>query len=612
MGIKLLPSSDLLLDTILNNPNTRTSVDGVQAPRGQQTPASTRSDNRSSYNQPQQRNAAVLPPSGVVDAITPGSQTLGIPSGYQSAVRSAVSGTIATVLQTSQSQAGNTDVGSNQYRGNVATRLFSGIRGYIASTAPTFGVDANAGPISSGLAVLANSAINIGKNAAVQKYGTAILNAQQYAVFGTAVLNSFRVQFDDLPEVKQTNTINSVNATLSTTSSSDAIQQANQVTQQGIRLQPPNVSEPSESFVTNSIGNEGLPNPHTFKVYLESSLNASELFIFKTQPNISITESAQYSEFSPLHAPGHFLAYKNSPSRTFSVSDVKLISRNASEAQHNLQMLTLLRSWTKPYFGRSLANQPSNTDYADEPTEESVQINLQASTQVARQNASGITGEIAAKAAAAAIASDISKLLRDHPAPYLPYENISTALNTYDPINGTLLPNFDLPNLAAASSRTVASTLTRVTSPILSKTEVAKLTIDSNQTAAEVTRLSGYVNAATTQTTPITPSAATANTPGNETVKSSIGSPPEVLYFYGYSEDGITATNTVQNIRRVPVVIASVGFSYPNDVDYIPTLDGVPFPTVMNITLELKETKAPYEIEQFSLADFKAGKLIGW
>jgi hypothetical protein len=597
MGIKLLQSSELLLDTILNNPNARTSTDGVQAPRIQQTAATTAVDNRSSYNQPQQRNAVVLPPSGVVDAIAGGSQSLGIPSGYQSTVRGAVSGVITTVLQTSQSQTSDTDVGSNQYRGNVATRLFSGIRGFVASTAPTFGVDANAGPLSSGLAVLANSAINIGKNAAVQKYGTAILNAQQYAVFGTAVLDSFRSKFDNLPEVKQTGTIKSVIDLIGGSTAVESTQQATQLLQQGIRLQPPGGS--SASIANNSVGSEGLPNPHTYKVYLESSINASELFVFKTQPIISISESAQYSEFSPLHAPGHFLAYKNSPSRTFSITDVKLISRNASEAQDNLQYLNQLRAWTKPYFGRSQANQPSNTDYADEPTAESVQINSQANTRLSHQGASGITGEIAAKAAAAA---ELANSLRQQPG----------SINTYDPINGTLLPNFDLPNVAAASSRTVSATLARVTNPILSKTEIPKLTIDGNQNIAEVARLSGYANTASTQVTPITPSAADAVTPNNEVLKSTIGSPPPVLYFYGYSEDGITATNTVQNIRRVPVVVASVGFSYPNDVDYIPTLDGVPFPTVMNITLDLRETKAPYEIEQFSLADFKAGKLIGW
>ena len=604
MGIQL----PQLLDSYTNNPNTQTSTDGVMAPRIIQTAASTAYDNRSSYNQPQQRTAVVLPPSGVVDVLTPSTQTLNIPGNYQSTVRGAVSTTISSVITSSQSP-GSTDIGSNQYRGNVATRMFSGIRGVISSTAPTFGVGANAGPLSTGLAVLANSAVNAGKMFAAQKYGSTILNAQQYAVFGTAVLDSFHSQYDKLPEVQQNNAIKLIGPNLNASQAPTDQQQANQTLQQGMRLPAP----VSQSTATESAqNNQGLPSPHTYKVYLESSLNASDIFVFRTQPTISVTESAQYTEFSPLHAPGHFLAYKNSPSRTFSVADVKLISRNASEAQENLQYLNQLRAWTKPYFGRSLANQPNSTDYADEPTEESVRINSQASSRSARQGASGITGEVAAKAAAAANASEVSKLLRDHPAPFVPIEYIDTTFNAYDPMNGTLLPNFDLPNTAAASSRTAAATVARTTNPILSKTEVAKLAIDGNQTAAEVARLSGHATTTAAQTTPITPSAADAVTPNNEVLKSTIGSPPPVLYFYGYSEDGITATNTVQNIRRVPVVIASVGFSYPNDVDYIPTLDGVPFPTVMNITLELKETKSPSEIEQFSLADFRAGKLIGW
>lgn len=608
MGIQLLPP-DSQVDSIINNPNVQTSTDGVMAPRVMQTPASTMYDNRSSYNQPQQRTAIVLPPSGVVDAVTPNSQSLGIPSGYQSAVRGAVSGTLSSVLTASQSPSGSTDVGSNQYRGNVATRVFSGVRGFVASTAPTFGVGANAGPLSSGLAVLANSAINIGKSTVVQKYGTSILNAQQYAVFGTAVLDSFHSQYDNLPDVKQNNTIKLNGKNLNAVSGPDTVRQANQALQQGIRLPDPVIQSVATEKADSA---RGTPQLHTYKVYLESSLNAGELFVFRTQPVISVTESAQYSEFSPMHAPGHILAYKNSPSRTFSVSDIKLISRTAFEAQENLQLLTLLRSWTKPFFGRSQSQLPNNSDYVDEPTPESVKINAQAAARSARQGASGITGEVAAKAAAAANASEVSKILRNHPAPFVPIEYVDTTFNAYDPMNGTLLPNFDMPNTTAASSRTAAATAARVTNPVLSKTEVPKLAIDGNQTAAEVARLSGRVTTNAAETTPITPTAATANTPGNEILKSSIGSPPAVLYFYGYSEDGATSTNTVQNIRRVPVVIASVGFSYPNDVDYIPTLDGVPFPTVMNVTLELKETKAPYEIEQFSLADFKAGKLIGW
>jgi hypothetical protein len=265
-------------------------------------------------------------------------------------------------------------------------------------------------------------------------------------------------------------------------------------------------------------------------------------------------------------------------------------------------MLTLLRSWTKPYFGRSHTQGPNQSDFGSEPTSESAQI---AAKRILAREQRAIDA-----ASAVANASEISKLLRRHPAP-VPVEYIDYALNTFDPMNGTLLSVSNLPTTAAASVCTAASVTAAVVNPILSKTATNISKIDGKQLGAATTRLLDSTTIAT-QTTPITPSAANANTPSNEVLNSSIGSPPPVLYFYGYSEDGITATNTVQNIRRVPVCVASVGFNYPNDVDYIPTLDGVPFPTVMTIALELKETKAPYEIEQFSLADFKAGKLIGW
>jgi len=358
MGI-ILPQ---FIDTIINNPNAQTSTDGVAAPRTVQTAASAAADNRSSYSQPQTRSAIVLPPSGVLDVITPGSQALGIPSNYQPAVRSAVSNTIATVLATSQSQSGSTDVDSGAYRGNVATRLFSNIRGVVSSTAPTFGVTAGSGPIANGLAVLANSAVDIGKNQVIQKYGTTLLNAQQYAVFGTAVINGFQGLFDKQPDVKQTNTINSVGqgnlpiqlprppGGLSLPASDSVLQNAQNL-QNGVR----------GSFVTssNDVQTEaaqearGTPELHTYKVYLVSSLKTKDMFVFKSQPVIQVTETAQYSEFSPLHAPGHILSYKNSPSRSFSVSDVKLISRTAYEAQENLLLLQRLRAWVKPYFGRA-------------------------------------------------------------------------------------------------------------------------------------------------------------------------------------------------------------------------------------------------------------------
>lgn len=635
MGIEL----PRFLDTVLNNPSAQTSTDGVMAPRTVQTSASTYADTRSSYSQPQSRSAIVLPPSGILDAVTPGSRTLGIPGNYQPAVRSAVGNTISTVLATSASSSGSTDVGSDQYRGNVATRMFSGIRSVISSTAPTFGVSANAGPLSNGLAVLANSAVDIGKSQIVQKYGTTILNAQQYAVFGTAVLNSFNDQYDGLPEVAQNKAIKSIGQgnvpiklpplpiKLPTPGWANPAQQANQALQQGIQ----------GSFVQSSTAtiNEtedtprGTPNLYTYKVYLVSTLNAKDMFVFRTQPVIQMSDTAQYSEFSPLHAPGHILSYKNSPSRSFSISDFKLISRTAAEAQENLKYLHLLRSWTKPYFGRSQLEKTASDAFGGQTSSSYEIANEVAEPGVKYQTTASVT-----------YAQQISDLERNRPG-LLPDE-LPTQANlkkATDAMNQAITDN-DMPAVMAASQR-VKDISNRIkqqngysirtgggrggqggaTAEQLYAARVGGGRGGQGGPMSYADRVGGGRGSQGGASldelqraglAPITPTAETATAPEAGTVKNSIGSPPEVLYLYGYSEDGLSKSDTVQNIRRVPVVLTSVSFSYPNDVDYIPTLDGVPFPTVMTVTLELKETKAPYEIEQFSLADFKEGKLIGW
>jgi len=54
-----------------------------------------------------------------------------------------------------------------------------------------------------------------------------------------------------------------------------------------------------------------------------------------------------------LHAPGQIQVYKNTASRSFSISDLKLISRTATEADLNMKILWQLRAWTMPRFGNS-------------------------------------------------------------------------------------------------------------------------------------------------------------------------------------------------------------------------------------------------------------------
>jgi hypothetical protein len=86
-----------------------------------------------------------------------------------------------------------------------------------------------------------------------------------------------------------------------------------------------------------------------------------------------------------------------------------------------------------------------------------------------------------------------------------------------------------------------------------------------------------------------------------------LGEPPAVLLLSGYSNDNIQ--NKMQHINNVPVVITNLGIPYPTDVDYIPTIDNIPMPTIMSLDINLTETHAPIEYERFSLNDFKIGLL---
>jgi hypothetical protein len=87
-----------------------------------------------------------------------------------------------------------------------------------------------------------------------------------------------------------------------------------------------------------------------------------------------------------------------------------------------------------------------------------------------------------------------------------------------------------------------------------------------------------------------------------------LGAPPPVLRFKGLRES---------MIGEVPVVITSLNWSWPRDVDYIPAVspDGVasnvPFPTVISIAIYLVESFSTTEFNQFDLDSYRMGDMIG-
>lgn len=90
--------------------------------------------------------------------------------------------------------------------------------------------------------------------------------------------------------------------------------------------------------------------------------------------------------------------------------------------------------------------------------------------------------------------------------------------------------------------------------------------------------------------------------------KKFLGSPPEVLLLSAYANKN-TGRTTPTNISRVPVIMSQLSIPYPSDVDYIPTADGTPFPTVMSIDMQLSEAHSPREFRKFDLHKYRRGIL---
>lgn len=633
------------LNTLLNNPAASTFTDGLKsAASNVLTPYGNQVGVRSSSRTKPINPMGVITPL-IIRELTPTSKelkSLRIPSQYQSVVKSTVATAIKTVLsnvkitlpQQRGVEKGSIDIGTQQFTGIVSTKLFAETRASLMST--DFG---KSGQLSNAMCTMADSAITIGKSEAFAKYGSSILTNQQYDDFTKSAVSGFTKAFDESP----INT--SARDVLQKTLSNTALDSQNIVASMlpplpnlGISslsplsklnpLSPAQVPDQISAFPNSQSDSSsaGPPAEHTRKVYLISAISASDMFLFKAQPVIQVAENANYSAFSPIHAPSEILAFKNNPSRTFSLSEIKLISRTPEDAQTNLTQLHLLRAWTKPYFGRAQLNKTGSGDTSSsgvtvpEISGDDVSNILPATESAAADLTSKITNAQDAvsclRSSAQNLPSTLSVLQAD------------VARYTPDPFNQTLISTNPLPNLTASLSTTqaISDAKANVPSPSALTSKLGSGSSSAAFAAIDPRRVdiptagggrggqggptAAEFNAA--QLVPIVPTAESALNASSKDITNSIGSPPEILYLYGYSDDGNSTAKTVQNLRRIPVVIESLSYTYPNDVDYIPTKEGIPFPTVMTLSITLKETQSPYEMEQFSLADFKQGKLIGW
>lgn len=90
-----------------------------------------------------------------------------------------------------------------------------------------------------------------------------------------------------------------------------------------------------------------------YKVKLTAANKGGRTISFDASPTVSENRNVNYASLDPLHAPGQIQVYKNTSSRNFQVSDIRLLSRTIKEADRNLRKLWILRSWCMPRFGSS-------------------------------------------------------------------------------------------------------------------------------------------------------------------------------------------------------------------------------------------------------------------
>jgi len=94
-----------------------------------------------------------------------------------------------------------------------------------------------------------------------------------------------------------------------------------------------------------------ISNP--YRVKLTNANSGGGTVSFDASPVVSENRNVNYNSLEPLHAPGQIQVYKNTSSRNFQLSDIKLISRTIEEADRNLRRLWRLRGWCMPRFGNS-------------------------------------------------------------------------------------------------------------------------------------------------------------------------------------------------------------------------------------------------------------------
>lgn len=94
-----------------------------------------------------------------------------------------------------------------------------------------------------------------------------------------------------------------------------------------------------------------LQSKNPFKVKLVEQGAATRTVVFDVSPDLVENQTVTYKNYDPVHMPGTIYVFGSSGSRTFSLSNIRLVCRSAEDATRNLYIINTLRGWTKPRFG---------------------------------------------------------------------------------------------------------------------------------------------------------------------------------------------------------------------------------------------------------------------
>jgi hypothetical protein len=89
-------------------------------------------------------------------------------------------------------------------------------------------------------------------------------------------------------------------------------------------------------------------------------------------------------------------------------------------------------------------------------------------------------------------------------------------------------------------------------------------------------------------------------TANNAVTKQYLGAPPPIVTLSAYG---------AKNVGPTKCVIETFNWEWPNDCDYINTIDGEPFPVIGNLTLNMKESWSPAEYSSFDLMAYRRGDM---